>query len=67
MKVGGIIKVEVSNAIISITEKGPKSLLEKDLTGLQYIGGYTVDKFHNNLRNQKNWRDIEVQLAASYI
>ena len=67
MKVGGIIKVEVSNANINITENGPKGLLERDLTDLQNIGGYTVDKFHNNFRNQKYWRDIELHQATSFI
>ena len=64
MKVGGIIKVEVSNTSINITENGPRGLLERDLTDLQNIGGYTVDKFHNNFRNKKN---IELQQATSFI
>lgn len=61
------MKVEVSNASIKITENGPKGLLERDLTDLQNIGGYTVDKFHNNFRNQKYWRDIELHQATSFI
>ena len=39
MKLGDIIKVEVSNISISITEDGPKSLSERELAGLHYIWG----------------------------
>ena len=54
MKLGDIIKVEVSNISISITEDGPKGVSERELAGLQYIEGYIVHKFHNNFRNHKN-------------
>ena len=49
-----IIKVEVSNISIIITEDGPKSVSERDLSGLQYIGSYMECKSHNNFRNHKN-------------
>lgn len=48
MKLGDIIKAEVSNISISITEYGPKSVSERELAGLQYIGAYIVHKLHNN-------------------
>ena len=48
MKLGDIIKAEVSNISISITEYGPKSVSERELAGLQYIGVYIVYKLHNN-------------------
>ena len=38
MKLGDILKVEVSNISISMTEDGPKSAQERELAGLQYIG-----------------------------
>ena len=59
-KLGDIAKVEVSNVNISITEDGLKSVSEREVAGLQYIGGYIVHKLHNNFRNHKNWRDIEL-------
>ena len=37
------------------------------LAGLQHIGGYILRKLHNNFRNHKNWRDIELQQATSLI
>ena len=61
IKLGDIIKVKVSNISISITEVGPKSVSQRELAGLQYIGGYIVYKLHNNFRNYKNWRNIELQ------
>ena len=67
MKLGVIIKVEVSNISISITEDDPKSVSGRELAGLQYTRGYIVHKLHNNFRNHKNWRDIELQQAASLI
>ena len=69
MKLGDIIKVEVSNIGISITEDSPKSVSEseRELAGLQYIGGYIVHKLHNNFRNHKNWRDIELYQATTII
>ena len=39
MKLGDIIKVEVSRISIRITKDGPKSVSERELAGLQYIGG----------------------------
>ena len=45
MKLVNIIKVEVSNISISITEDGPKSLSEGELAGLQSIGGYMCINF----------------------
>ena len=63
MKLWDIVKVvEVANISISITEDGPgpKSVSERELSGLQYKGGYTVHKMHNNFRNNKNWRDIKL-------
>lgn len=59
-KLGDIAKVEVSNVNISITEGGFKSVSEREIAGLQYIGGYIVHKLHNNFRSHKNWRDIEL-------
>ena len=44
MKLGDIIKVEVSNISVSITEDGPKSVSEREPAGLQYIWGYIVHK-----------------------
>ena len=67
MKLVNIIKVEVSNISISITEDGPKSLSEGELAGLQSIGGLHVHKLHNNFRNYESWRDIELQQAISLI
>ena len=67
MKLEDIIKVEVSNISISITEDGPKSVSERELAGLQYIGGYILHKLHSNFRKHKNWRDIELQEAANLI
>ena len=61
IKLGDIIKVKVSNISISITEVGPKSVSQRELAGLQYTGGYIVYKLHNNFRNYKNWRNIELQ------
>ena len=63
MKLGDIIKVEVSSISIRITKDGPKSVSERELAGLQYIGDYIVHKLHNNFRNHKNWKDIELQRA----
>ena len=69
MKLRDIIKVEVSNISISITEDGPKKVSERqrerELAGLQHIGGYILHKLHNNFRNHKNWRDIELQQQAT--
>ena len=59
MKLGDILQLDVSNIIISITEDGPKSVSERELDGLQYIGGYIVHKLHNSFRSHKNWRGIE--------
>ena len=56
IKLGDIIKVEVSNISISITE-----------AGLQCIESYIVHKLHKNFRNHKNWRDVELQQATSLI
>ena len=67
MKLGDIIKVEVSNISISIAEDGPKSGSERELAGLQYIGGYILHTLHNNFRKHKNWRDIELQQATNLI
>ena len=61
IKLGDIIKVKVSNISISITEVGPKSVSQRELAGLQYTGGCIVYKLHNNFRNYKNWRNIELQ------
>ena len=61
MKLGDIIKVEVSSISIRITKDGPKSVSERELAGLQYIGVYIVHKLNNNFRNHKNWKDIELQ------
>ena len=64
MKIGGIIKVEVSNKSLSISKYRPNSVLERDLAGLQYSGSYIMHKMNNNVRNYKNWRDIEFQQAT---
>ena len=64
MKIGDIIKVEVLNISLSISKYGPNSVLERDLTGLQYAGAYIMHKMNNNVRNRKNWRDIEFQQAT---
>ena len=64
MKIGDIIKVEVSNISLSISKYGPNSVVERDLAGLQYAGAYIMHKMHNNVRNRKNWRDIEFQQAT---
>ena len=65
MKLGDIIKVEVSNISISITEDCPKKVSGRELAGLQYIGRYILHNLHNNFRNHKKWRDIELQQATS--
>ena len=66
IKLEGIMKVEVSNISISITEDGPKCASEKELVVLQYIGVYIVHKMHNNYINYKNWRDVELQQSSSF-
>ena len=66
IKLGGIMKVEVSNISINITEYGPKCASEKALAVLQYIGVYIVHKMHNNYINYKNWRDAELQQSNSF-
>ena len=66
-KAAAFLKVEVLNVSISVTEDGPKSVSERELAGLQCIGSYIVLKLHNNFRNHKNWRDIELQQATSLI
>ena len=50
-KLGDIIKVEVSNISINIKEDGPKSVSERELASLQYIGDYIVRKLNNIFRN----------------
>ena len=59
MKLGDIIQLDVSNIIISITEDGPKKVSQRELAGLQYIGGHIVHTLHNCFRSHKNWRGIE--------
>ena len=67
IKLGDIIKVEVLNISISITEDGLKSVSKRELAGLQCIESYIVHKLHKNFRNHKNWRDVELQQATSLI
>ena len=52
-KLGDIIKVEVSNISINIKEDGPKSVSERELASLQYIGDYIVRKLNNIFRNHQ--------------
>ena len=59
IKLGDIIHLDVLNIIISITEDDPKSVSERELDGLQYIGRYIVHKLHNSFRSHKNWSGIE--------
>ena len=65
-ELGDVIKVEISNIRINITEDNPKSVSERErerereLAGLQYIKGDIVHKLHNKFRNHKNWRYIEL-------
>ena len=66
-KAAAFVKVEVLNVSISVTEDGSKSVSEKEHACLQCIGSYIVLKLHNNFRNHKNWRDIELQQATSLI
>lgn len=40
-------------------------MTDRELAGLQYIGGYIVHKLHNNFRNHKYWRDLELQQVNS--
>ena len=66
-KAAAFVKVEVLNVSISVTEDGSKSVSEREHACLQCIGSYIVLKLHNNFRNHKNWRDIELQQATSLI
>ena len=73
-ELGDVVKVEISNIRINITEDNPKSVSEREretererererereLAGLQYIKGDIVHKLHNKFRNHKNWRYIEL-------
>ena len=42
-----------------------KSLQEKEMAGLQYLGGYVMQKLHNKHRTSKNWKTSESQQAIS--
>ena len=42
-----------------------KSLQEKEMAGLQYLGGYVLQKLHNKHRTSKNWKTSESQQAIS--
>ena len=35
-----------------------KSLQEKEMAGLQYLGGYVLQKLHNKHRTSKNWKNM---------
>lgn len=38
-----------------------------ELADLQYIRCYIVHKLHNNFRNHKNWKDIQLKQAINLI
>ena len=68
MKLGEIINVVL--LVLASQKMVPKKCQrerERELAGLQHIGGYILHKLHNNFRNHKNWRDIELQQATSLI
>ena len=44
-----------------------KSLQEKEITGLQYLGGYVLQNLHKKHRASKNWKSTESQQAMSLL
>ena len=45
----------------------PKSLQEKEIAGLQYLGGYVLQNLHKKHRASKNWKSTESQQAMSLL
>lgn len=44
-----------------------KHLSDKEKAGLQYLGGYVLQKLHNKHRSSKNWKSPESQQAMSVL
>ena len=44
-----------------------KPLQEKEISGLQYLGGYVLQNLHNKHRASKNWKSTESQQAMSLL
>jgi hypothetical protein len=44
-----------------------KSLSEKEVAGLQYLGGYVLQNLHKKHRASKNWKSSESQQAMSVL
>lgn len=44
-----------------------KALKEKEIAGLQYLGGYVLQNLHNKHRASKNWKSTESQQATSLL
>ena len=44
-----------------------KSLQEKEIAGLQYLGGYVLQNLHKKHRASKNWKSTESQQAMSLL
>ncbi|XP_067042159.1 uncharacterized protein [Acropora muricata] len=44
-----------------------KPLQEKEISGLQYLGGYVLQNLHNKHRSSKNWKSTESQQAMSLL
>ena len=54
-----------------LTQKNPKihckEVCERELGGLQYIGGYVLHNLHKKYRNGKNWRSLECQHSMAIL
>ena len=53
MKLEDTIKVDVSNKYQHHRKQTQMCVRDREVAGLQYIGGYILHKLHNNFRNNK--------------
>ena len=43
------------------------SISERELTGLQYLGGYVIHKLHKKIKSSKSWKNEEYQDAIAIL
>jgi len=48
-------------------EESPRSISDRELAGLQYIGGYIIHKLHKKFKNSKNWQSTESQQSINIL